>query len=167
MSAEQSTSPDDLLTVGEVAERTGAPASALRFYEALGLITAERSPGRQRRYRRHMLRRISLVLAAKRLGIPLTDVAAILTTLPAGRTPSQHDWHHVSQLWKGELEARRRYLGNLERELTGCIGCGCLSMRSCGVRNPGDQLARHGQGPVRLEDDIEPDPRTAQVARRE
>ncbi len=131
-------------------ERTGAPASALRFWEELGLIATERSSGNQRRYRRHMLRRIALVLAAKRLGIPLGDVAGILAVLPAGRAPSPRDWELVSQRWRDDLEARRRYLANLESQLTGCLGCGCLSMPSCSVRNPDDQLRRQGQGPVRL-----------------
>ncbi|MEU5945793.1 redox-sensitive transcriptional activator SoxR [Micromonospora sp. NPDC047465] len=157
MPPEQPAGPDDLLTVGEVTARTGLPASALRFYEDKGLIAAERSPGNQRLYRRHMLRRISLVLAARRLGVPLADVAALFATLPAGQPPSQHDWHRVSRMWKGELEARRRYIGNLERQLTGCIGCGCLSMRSCGMRNPGDRLRHQGQGPVRLDEKCEQD----------
>lgn len=144
--------PKDLLTVGEVAARTGVAPSALRFYEAEGLITAERSGGNQRLYRRHMLRRISLILAARRLGIPLADVADIFTTLPADEAPSHRDWMRVSRVWKRELEDRRRYIMNLERQLTACIGCGCLSMRSCDLLNPDDRLGTRGQGPVRLGD---------------
>ncbi|GAA1499796.1 redox-sensitive transcriptional activator SoxR [Dactylosporangium maewongense] len=147
-----SAQPKDLLTVGEVTARTGVAASALRFYEAEGLITAERNRGNQRLYRRHMLRRISLILAARRLGIPLADVAQIFTTLPADEAPSHRDWVRVSRVWKRELEDRRRYIVNLERQLTACIGCGCLSMRSCDLLNPDDRLGTRGQGPVRLDE---------------
>jgi MerR family redox-sensitive transcriptional activator SoxR len=124
--------------------------SALRFYEAEGFITAERNRGNQRLYRRHMLRRISLILAARRLGIPLADVAEIFTTLPADEAPSHRDWVRVSRAWKRELEDRRRYIMNLERQLTACIGCCCLSMRSCDLLNPDDRLRTRGQGPVHL-----------------
>ncbi|GAA2466456.1 redox-sensitive transcriptional activator SoxR [Winogradskya humida] len=144
--------PEDRLTVGEVMHRTGVSASALRFYESKGLITAERNGGNQRLYRRHMLRRISLILVAKRLGIHLTSVAEIFATLPADSAPTQEEWQRVSRAWKGELEGRRRYIENLEHQLTSCIGCGCLSMRSCALMNPEDGLARRGQGPVRLEE---------------
>lgn len=152
MSTEPAAHPRDLLTVGEVTARTGVAASALRFYEAEGLITAERNGGNQRLFRRHMLRRISLILAARRLGIPLADVAEIFTTLPADEAPSHRDWVRVSRAWKDELEDRRRYIVNLERQLIACIGCGCLSMRSCDLLNPDDRLGTRGQGPVRLDD---------------
>ncbi|MFI5912975.1 redox-sensitive transcriptional activator SoxR [Dactylosporangium sp. NPDC051541] len=152
MSSEPLAQPEDLLTVGEVVARTGVAPSALRFYEAEGLITAERSRGNQRLYRRHMLRRISLILAARRLGIPLAAVAEIFTTLPADEAPSHRDWVRVSRTWKSQLEDRRRYLMNLERQLIACIGCGCLSMRSCDLLNPDDRLRTRGQGPVRLEE---------------
>jgi MerR family redox-sensitive transcriptional activator SoxR len=144
--------PKDLLTVREVTARTGVAPSALRFYEAEGLIAAERNRGNQRLYRRHMLRRISLILAARRLGIPLAAVAEIFTTLPADEPPSHRDWVRVSRIWKQELEDRRRYIMNLERQLIACIGCGCLSMRSCDLLNPEDRLGTRGQGPVRLHD---------------
>jgi MerR family redox-sensitive transcriptional activator SoxR len=147
----------DLLTVGEVTARTGVAPSALRFYEAEGLITAERTRGNQRVYRRHMLRRISLILAARRLGIPLADVAEIFTTLPADEPPSHVDWVRVSRSWKSQLEDRRRYIMNLERQLIACIGCGCLSMRSCDLLNPDDRLRTRGQGPVRLQEPGERD----------
>jgi MerR family transcriptional regulator, redox-sensitive transcriptional activator SoxR len=147
----------DLLTVGEVTARTGVAPSALRFYEAEGLITAERTRGNQRLYRRHMLRRISLILAARRLGIPLADVAEIFTTLPADEPPSHVDWVRVSRSWKSQLEDRRRYIMNLERQLIACIGCGCLSMRSCDLLNPDDRLRTRGQGPVRLQEPGERD----------
>ncbi|MEU3597283.1 redox-sensitive transcriptional activator SoxR [Streptomyces sp. NPDC006798] len=140
----------DLLTVGEVAKRAGIATSAVRFYEDQGLISAERSPGNQRRYRRHVLRRISLILAAKRLGIPLSEVAEIFSTLPEGRMPGQRDWERISRRWAAHLEARRREIERLEEELTGCIGCGCLSLRRCGVLNPQDTLSAQGAGPRRL-----------------
>lgn len=150
MAPEPSTQLKDLLTVGEVTARTGVSASALRFYEAEGLISAERNSNNQRLYRRHMLRRISLILAARRLGIPLAEVAVVFTTLPANSPPSHRDWVRVSRVWKSELEERRRYIMNLERQLTACIGCGCLSMRSCDLLNPDDRLGTRGPGPVRL-----------------
>jgi MerR family redox-sensitive transcriptional activator SoxR len=138
--------------MGEVIARTGLSASALRFYESQGLIAAERSDGNRRLYRRHMLRRISLILVAKRLGIHLDQVAAIFATLPTGRAPAHSDWQRVSRSWKRELERRRRYLEHLEHELVGCIGCGCLSMKACDLLNPGDGLGERGQGPVRLDE---------------
>jgi MerR family transcriptional regulator, redox-sensitive transcriptional activator SoxR len=140
----------DLLTVGEVTARTGVAPSALHFYEGKGLIAAERSGGNQRLYRRHMLRRISLILVAKRLGIPLGDVARVFATLPADEVPTHEDWQRLSRVWKRELEERRRYIERLEHDLVGCIGCGCLSMRACGLLNPGDGLGELGSGPVRL-----------------
>ncbi|MEV0134448.1 redox-sensitive transcriptional activator SoxR [Dactylosporangium sp. NPDC050688] len=150
MAPEPSAHLKDLLTVGEVTARTGVSASALRFYEAEGLISAERNSSNQRLYRRHMLRRISLVLAARRLGIPLAEVAVVFTTLPADGPPSHRDWVRLSRVWKSELEERRLYIMNLERQLTACIGCGCLSMRSCDLLNPDDRLGTRGTGPVRL-----------------
>ncbi len=150
MAPEPSTPLKDLLTVGEVTARTGVSASALRFYEAEGLISAERNSSNQRLYRRHMLRRISLILAARRLGIPLAEVAVVFTTLPTDGPPSHRDWVRLSRVWKSELEERRLYIMNLERQLTACIGCGCLSMRSCDLLNPDDRLGIRGTGPVRL-----------------
>ncbi|MDM4781376.1 MULTISPECIES: redox-sensitive transcriptional activator SoxR [unclassified Micromonospora] len=138
--------------MAEVIARTGVAASALRFYESRGLITAERSSGNRRLYRRHMLRRISLILVAKRLGIHLTEVADVFASLPCDRPPTQDDWQRVSRSWKRQLENRRRYLENLEHELVGCIGCGCLSMKACNLLNPGDGLRARGPGPVRLDD---------------
>jgi MerR family redox-sensitive transcriptional activator SoxR len=156
VSSEPFAHPNDLLAIGEVVARTGVAPSALRFYEAQGLITAERSRGNQRLYRRHMLRRISLLLAARRLGIPLADIAEIFTTLPADEAPSHRDWVRVSRVWKRRLEDRRRYLMNLEQQLTACIGCGCLSMKLCDLLNPDDRLRTRGQGPVRLNEAGDP-----------
>lgn len=143
--------PDELMTIGEMSRRTGVAASALRFYEDLGLIASLRSDGNHRRYPRHMLRRISLISVAKRLGIPLTDVRAVFAHVPLDTTPSPEDWQRASRRWKKQLEERRLAIERLERELTGCIGCGCLSMKACGLLNPDDALGEAGAGPQRLE----------------
>ncbi|MBM7026972.1 redox-sensitive transcriptional activator SoxR [Clavibacter zhangzhiyongii] len=143
--------PGELLTVGEMTRRTGVAASALRFYEELGLIAAERTAGNQRRYARHMLRRVSLITVAKRLGIPLADVQATFDDVPLDRPPSHADWQRASRRWKRLLEERRQGIERLERELTGCIGCGCLSMRACGLLNPDDALGDRGAGPRRVQ----------------
>ena len=140
----------DWLTIGELARRSGVAVSALRYYETLGLIAAERTSGNQRRYPRHMLRRVSLVTVAKRLGVPLADLQEALVTVPLDRTPSQADWQRASRVWKRSLEERRRAIEQLERQLTSCIGCGCLSMRSCALLNPDDALGAVGPGARRL-----------------
>ncbi|MEV7024039.1 redox-sensitive transcriptional activator SoxR [Kitasatospora sp. NPDC093558] len=144
------TAPVDLLSVGEVARRAGIATSAVRFYEEQGLISSERTTGNQRRYRRHVLRRLSLVLVAKRLGIPLSEVAEVFAALPEDRMPSKRDWERISTKWAEQLRIRRAELERLESELTGCIGCGCVSLRRCRVLNPGDELAAEGPGPRRL-----------------
>lgn len=140
----------DLLTIGELSQRSGVAISALRYYEKLGLIAAERTAGNQRRYPRHMLRRVSLVTVAKRLGIPLADVQTALAPVPLDRMPTQSEWQRASRVWKTTLEERRRAIERLERELTGCIGCGCLSLRSCALLNPDDTLGADGPGARRL-----------------
>lgn len=142
--------PTDLLTIGELARRAGVATSAVRFYEDQGLITSVRTSGNQRRYPRHVLRRLSLVLFAKRLGIPLAEVAEVFATLPEDHMPSKRDWDRISRRWRDHLEARRREIEQLQRELTDCIGCGCLSLRRCYVLNPADALAARGAGPQRL-----------------
>ncbi|ADD39968.1 redox-sensitive transcriptional activator SoxR [Stackebrandtia nassauensis] len=144
------TGPDNHLTMGEVIRRTGVAASALRFYEHKGLIFSERDRGNHRIYARHMLRRVSLIIVAKRLGIPLADIAEVFATLPRDHEPSHDDWQRVSRGWRKRLARRRRAIENLERELTGCIGCGCLSMKACLLLNPDDTLEPQGPGPVRL-----------------
>lgn len=143
--------PSQPLTIGEVIRRSGVPASALHFYERKGLIRSTRTSTNQRMYERHMLRRISLILVAKRLGIPLADVAEVFRGLPDDRAPSHADWQRVSRAWKRQLEERRRQLEALEHELTGCIGCGCLSMKACLLLNPDDALGARGPGPVRIQ----------------
>ncbi|MBB5743135.1 MerR family redox-sensitive transcriptional activator SoxR [Microbacterium ginsengiterrae] len=142
--------PEDLLAIGEVSRRTGVPVSALHFYEQLGLICSTRTAGNQRRYRRHMIRRISLIVVAKRLGISLDQVGEVFTTLPLDDTPTQADWKRVAKLWREEIAARRKQLENLQRELTGCIGCGCLSLNACRLLNADDELAAEGPGPRRI-----------------
>ncbi|HIY67076.1 MAG TPA: redox-sensitive transcriptional activator SoxR [Candidatus Agrococcus pullicola] len=153
------TSDDDLgeanalLTIGELSARSGVAASALRYYEELGLVGSVRTAGNQRRYARHMLRRVSLIAVAKRLGIPLSDVEEAFREVPMDRKPSHEEWQKASRAWKSKLQERRRSLERLEHELTGCIGCGCLSMKACGLLNPGDALGELGAGPRRLEYD--------------
>lgn len=142
---------EELLTIGEMSHRTGVAPSALRYYEELGLIASVRTAGNQRRYARHMLRRVSLVSVARRLGIPLTDVQEAFALVPLTSTPSHKDWQRAARTWKRHLEDRRRRLERLEHELTGCIGCGCLSLRACALLNPDDALAATGAGPRRLE----------------
>ena len=142
--------PDELLTVGEMSRRTGVAPSALRFYEDLGLIASHRTGGNQRRYPRHMLRRVSLISVAKRLGIPLSDVQTAFENVPLDTTPSHEDWQAASRRWKRQLELRRLGIEQLERELTGCIGCGCMSLKACQLVNPEDVLADHGPGAVNL-----------------
>ncbi|AVO54677.1 redox-sensitive transcriptional activator SoxR [Ectopseudomonas mendocina] len=141
------------LTVGQVAERSGVSVSTLHFYEAKGLIHSQRNAGNQRRYPRQILRRVALIKVAQRLGIPLADIGAILATLPHDHTPTAADWQRFSQHWKQELDARLERLSKLRDQLTGCIGCGCLSMDDCPLRNPGDRLGNQGSGPRLLEGD--------------
>lgn len=140
----------ELLTVGEVARRVGIATSAVRFYESEGLISSVRTSGNQRRYPRHTLRRLSIVVFAKRLGIPLAEVAEVFASLPGDRMPGKRDWARISARWSALLEERRLQIQRLEKELAGCIGCGCLSLNTCTALNPGDALATEGAGPQRL-----------------
>lgn len=143
-------SPTDLLTVGEVAARTGVAVSALHFYEREGLISSTRTSGGQRRYARHVIRRVSVIQVAKRMGIPLSEVAEVFSDLPDDRMPGKTDWRRISERWRGRLEARRREIERMESELVECIGCGCVSLRSCRVLNPDDELSSKGPGPSLL-----------------
>ena len=138
---------EDALTIGDLARRSGLAASALRFYEEQGLICAERTTGGQRRYARGTLRRVALIRAAQRVGLPLADVAEALSTLPHDRTPTKRDWQRLSALWRARLDARIIAMQELRDELTGCIGCGCLSLKSCALFNPADAAAALGSGP--------------------
>lgn len=143
--------PTDLLTVGEVARRAGIATSAVRFYEDQGLISSVRTAGNQRRYPRYVLRRIGIITAARRFGIPLAEVAQVFDSLPENRMPGKTDWRRISKRWHERLEVRRRELERLEEELVGCIGCGCLSLNTCRVLNPDDQLSSEGSGARRLQ----------------
>jgi MerR family redox-sensitive transcriptional activator SoxR len=140
-----------LLTVGEVAERSGLAVSALHFYEAKGLIASLRSRGNQRRYGRDVLRRLGIIKVAQRVGIPLAEIQAAFKALPQGRTPTAADWQALSIIWKEDLDMRISRLTALRDRLAGCIGCGCLSIESCPLRNPSDCLAKEGPGPHLLE----------------
>lgn len=143
--------PDRQLTVGQLATRSGVAVTALHFYESKGLISSQRNAGNQRRYPRAMLRRVALIKVAQRLGLPLASIHAALQTLPEGRTPTAADWHKLSAQWKTELDDRINRLTALRDQLTGCIGCGCLSMDACPLRNWGDVLGEQGSGPQLLE----------------
>ncbi len=135
-----------LLTVGEVAERSGLAVSALHFYEAKGLIFSIRTRGNQRRYGRDVLRRLGIIKVAQRVGIPLSEIQTAFETLPQSRTPTVEDWQRLSTLWKDNLDIRIRQLSLLRDHLTSCIGCGCLSIDACPLRNPFDVLGRQGTG---------------------
>ena len=139
------------LGVGELAARSGVAVSALHFYEAKGLIVSLRSAGNQRRYPRGMLRRVALIKVAQRTGIPLAEIKAALDTLPMNRAPSAEDWRRLSAAWRADLDARIRTLSAMRDQLDSCIGCGCLSLEECPLRNPGDQLAARGPGAHLLE----------------
>lgn len=143
-------SPEELLSVGEMSKRTGVAVSALHYYEEIGLIASQRTAGNQRRYPRYMLRRVALVSIAKRLGIPLDDVKQAFANVPLSSTPTHEDWQRASREWKRALEQRRQGIERLERELTGCIGCGCLSMKACALLNPDDTLGDSGSGARRI-----------------
>lgn len=144
--------PAPLLSVGDVAKRSGVAVSALHFYERQGLLSSERSAGNQRRYRRDVLRRIAFIRVSQRVGVPLADIRTALESLPEGRTPNKKDWARLSQLWREELDARIRSLQHLRDDLTGCMGCGCLSLKTCVLRNPDDVLGNDGAGPRRWRD---------------
>jgi MerR family redox-sensitive transcriptional activator SoxR len=139
------------LTIGEVAQRTGAATSALRYWEDLGLITSERTTGNQRRYERATIRRVSFIRAAQRVGLSLDEIAGALATLPSGRTPTASDWAKLSRSWRGRLDEQIRRIEKLRDQLDSCIGCGCLSLRTCALNNPSDVLAERGPGAVLLE----------------
>lgn len=145
----------DHLTIGQVSDRSGVPHTALRFYEDKGLIGSERTAGNQRRYARSVLRRIAFIRAAQRVGLTLEDISASLATLPADHAPTKADWARLSKGWQDELDARIDALHRLRDRLTGCIGCGCLSLRSCGLYNSDDQMSRFGSGAVKLRPAVE------------
>jgi MerR family transcriptional regulator, redox-sensitive transcriptional activator SoxR len=139
------------LSVGEVAKRSGLPVSTLHFYEAKGLIRSQRSAGNQRRYAREVLRRVAVIKVAQRTGIPLARIRAALSELPEGRTPTAADWARLSAAWKVDLDDRITRLTRLRDQLGDCIGCGCLSIETCPLRNPRDELSAQGPGPRLLD----------------
>ena len=138
------------LTPGEMARRSGVAVSALHFYEREGLITCRRTSGNQRRYPRETLRRVAFIRMSQRLGIPLSRIRDALATLPADRVPTSKDWGRLSAGWRQDLDDRILHLQRLRDNLTGCIGCGCLSLKACRLANPSDVLADHGPGAVNL-----------------
>jgi len=145
--------PDEVrrpLTVGEVARRSGVAVSALHFYETKGLIHSVRSVGQQRRYGRDVLRRVAVIKVAQRIGISLASISEAFASLPEGRTPTAGDWARMSSLWRQELDERIMQLTRLRDQLDGCIGCGCLSIEACRLRNPLDELSEQGSGPQLL-----------------
>lgn len=135
------------LTVGEVARRSGVAISTLHYYESEGLISSWRNSGNQRRYAREVLRRIAIIKVAQRSGIPLASIRKALEALPDRRTPTTDDWRRLSAEWKAELNQRIMHLTQLRDQLDSCIGCGCLSLGSCPLRNPWDELSKLGPGP--------------------
>jgi MerR family transcriptional regulator, redox-sensitive transcriptional activator SoxR len=139
------------LSVGEVAARSGVAVSAIHFYESKGLIRSRRNPGNQRRYPRGILRRVAVIKVAQRIGLPLKVIHEGLAALPDGRTPTAADWRRLSARWKKELDDRLERMLRLRDSLTGCIGCGCLSLKVCPLRNPQDKLAEEGPGPRLLD----------------
>jgi MerR family transcriptional regulator, redox-sensitive transcriptional activator SoxR len=138
---------NDLLPIGEVAARSGVPASALRFYEAEGLLTAERSPGGRRLFPRHVLRRIAFIRVAQRVGLSLEEIAEALSMLPADRAPTVREWSRIGGTWRERIDEQIATLERTRDDLTSCIGCGCLSLSRCRLYNPNDAAAALGDGP--------------------
>lgn len=146
------------LTIGELSKRSGVAPSALRYYEEVGLISSERTSGNQRRYLRPTLRRVAFIRAAQRVGLTLDEIAEALDTLPRDHAPTKADWARLSRSWRPRIDAQIERLERLRDKLDGCIGCGCLSVESCPLRNAGDRLAAEGPGarfldPTRVLDD--------------
>ncbi|WNG37983.1 redox-sensitive transcriptional activator SoxR [Archangium minus] len=146
------------LSVGEVAARSGVAVSTLHFYEAQGLITGWRNAGNHRRYARDVLRRVAIIKVAQRAGIPLATIRDALQSLPEGRTPSAADWATLSAAWRDELNGRIQRLTRLRDQMDSCIGCGCLSLKSCPLRNPWDELSEQGPGPRLLDPGLGDEP---------
>ncbi len=136
----------DILTVGEVSRRAGVSPATLRYYERLGLLSPTRTAGNQRRYARHVLRRLAFVAAGQRVGLTLTHIQGLLSELPVDRAPSQQDWTRLSGPWRQLVAGRISQLRSLQDALDGCIGCGCLSLTRCALFNAGDAAATEGPG---------------------
>lgn len=144
----------DHITISELAKRSGVAASALRYYESLGLIAAERTSGNQRRYRRSVLRRVALIRVAQSVGVTLQQIHRALATLPERRDPTPADWARLSRRWHSDLSERIGTLERLRDQLSSCIGCGCLSLERCALYNPADRARSGGDGPRYLLGDI-------------
>jgi MerR family redox-sensitive transcriptional activator SoxR len=144
---------DRPLSAGQVAERSGVAVSTIHFYEAKGLVKSWRSTGNQRRYSRDVLRRVAIIKVAQRLGLPLTMIKQAIDSLPGGRTPTAKDWKRLSVAWRQELDRRIALLQRLRGQLDSCIGCGCLSLKVCHLRNPGDRVSDQGSGPMLMGED--------------
>ena len=140
----------ELLSIGEVAERSGMAASAIRFYDRQGLIRAERTSSGQRRFRRDVLRRIACIRIAQRVGLSLDEIVTALADLPVDRAPNKQDWERLTRGWRDRLDQRIALLEALRGGLSSCIGCGCLSLRTCSLSNPGDLASALGPGPAYL-----------------
>lgn len=152
------------LTIGALAQRAGVATSAVRFYEAQGLLRGSRTAGNQRRYAKETLRRVAFIRIAQGVGLSLDEVRAALATLPEQRTPTPADWARLSRAWKPLIEARIAALAALRDQLDSCIGCGCLSLKTCKLYNPADSAARLGSGPRYLLGDRPPRPKSAAKA---
>ena len=139
-----------IYSVGAIAKRCGVKVSTLHFYEEKGLIQSSRNLGNQRRYKAEVMRRISVIKAAQKMGISLSSIQQAFTALPNNRTPTKTDWQKLSKKWREELNERIQAMEKLRDMMDGCIGCGCLSLKSCPLYNPGDNLAEFGPGPVIL-----------------
>ena len=140
----------DMLAIGDLAARTGLAVSAIRFYEARGLVSALRNAGGQRRFMRSDIRRLSFIRIAQQLGFTIAEIGTLLATLPQGRTPTQKDWAKISRSFRRRLDERIAAMTLMREKLDQCIGCGCLSLRRCGLYNPQDRLAAQGAGPQLL-----------------
>lgn len=144
------------LTIGELSERSGVATSALRFYEERGLVHSVRTTGNQRRFDQPTLRRVGFIRAAQTVGLTLDEIAAALATLPDNRTPTKADWTRLSRVWRRRLDEQIERMKRLRDDLDGCIGCGCLSLKTCALNNPGDSLAAKGPGAVKLDPTKDP-----------
>jgi MerR family transcriptional regulator, redox-sensitive transcriptional activator SoxR len=147
---------NDVLPIGDLARRTGLSVSAIRFYEAEGLIAPRRSPGGQRRFLRADIRRLSFIMIVQQLGFPIREIKSLLKGLPEGRTPTQSDWASLSRRMKVDLDARIVKLARLRDQLDGCIGCGCLSLKRCALYNAQDRGGIRGTGPIYLTQGFDP-----------
>jgi len=140
---------DERLSIGDIAARSGVAPSALRYYEERNLIASERTPAGHRRFPRHVLRRVAFIAFAQRIGLSLDEIGGELDRLPADRAPGGNDWSALSERWIERIDDRISELARLRHDLSGCIGCGCLSLESCSVLNPADRAARFGPGPAK------------------